>query len=130
MREAWERDVTHAIVVSEFGGHEVLSSAEVERPSPGPTDVLVSVTISGVNFLDVYQRTGVTPLRVPFIAGVEGVGVIAEIGSAVSDLVVGQRVGWLTQIATLRGGRVIGTASTDTKAEAARAAGAEIAVNL
>lgn len=198
MREVREREVMRAVVVSEYGGHEVLSSAEVERPTPGPTGVLVAVTISGVNFLDVYQRTGVTPLRAPFIAGVEGVGVIAEVGSAVPDLVVGQRVGWLsggqgtfadltvveaakavpipdavddetavavlmqgvtahylatdtypvqpgdpvlvhaaaggvgqllTRIATLRGGRVIGTASTDAKAEAARAAGAEIAVD-
>ena len=48
-----------------------------------------------MNFLDVYQRTGATPLRPPFAAGVEGVGVVAEVGTSVPDLQVGQRVGWL-----------------------------------
>jgi len=183
-----------AVVVNELGGPEVLTQAEIPRPSPAPDQVLVDVAISGVNFLDVYQRAGATPLRPPFAAGVEGVGIIAEVGKSVTDLHVGQRVGWfsggqgsfadaaavaaakvvpipdevddetaaavlmqgvtahylaidtypiqpgdpvlvhaaaggvgqlLTQIAKLRGGRVIGTVSTEAKAQAARAAGAD-----
>jgi len=85
-----------AVVVDEFGGPEVLVQADVDRPSPGPGEVLVDVSVSGVNFLDVYQRTGASPLRPPFSAGVEGVGVVAEIGEMVTDLRAGQRVGWLT----------------------------------
>ena len=85
-----------AIVVNEFGGPEVFSRVEVDRPAPEPTQVLVEVTVSGVNFLDVYQRTGASPLQPGFRAGVEGVGVVVEVGSAVTDLRVGQRVGWLT----------------------------------
>jgi NADPH2:quinone reductase len=46
--------------------------------------------------MDVYQRTGGTPVKPPFVAGVEGVGVVAEVGSGVSDLTVGQRVGWFS----------------------------------
>jgi len=85
-----------AVVVNEFGGPEVLVQADIDRPSPGPGEVLVDVSVSGVNFLDVYQRTGASPLRPPFSAGVEGVGVVAEIGEMVTDLRAGQRVGWLT----------------------------------
>lgn len=86
----------HAIVVEGFGGPEVLASAEVDRPTPAAGQVLVGLTVSGVNFLDVYQRSGGTPLRAPFLAGVEGVGRVVEVGAGVTDLVVGQRVGWLT----------------------------------
>jgi NADPH:quinone reductase len=74
----------------------VLITTEVDRPSPGPGQVLVEVAVSGVNFLDVYQRTGATPLQAPFIAGVEGVGVVTEVGASVSTLRAGQRVGWFS----------------------------------
>jgi NADPH2:quinone reductase len=84
-----------AVIMNGIGGPEVLTQAEVDRPSPAPDRVLVEITVSGVNFLDVYQLTGATPLRPPFAAGVEGVGVVAEVGTSVTDLHVGQRVGWL-----------------------------------
>jgi NADPH2:quinone reductase len=51
-----------AVVVNELGGPEVLTLAEIHRPSPAPDQVLVDVAISGVNFLDVYQRAGATPI--------------------------------------------------------------------
>lgn len=85
-----------AVLVSKFGGPRALTSSEVERPTAGSGQILVEVTVSGVNFLDVLQRTGATPLQAPFIAGVEGVGTVVEIGEGVSDLTVGQRVGWLS----------------------------------
>lgn len=85
-----------AIVVEQFGGPGVLREAEIERPEPGPHQVLVRVSVAGVNFLDVYQRTGTTPLRPPFRAGVEGVGAVVAVGGEVTDLRAGQRVGWLT----------------------------------
>jgi NADPH2:quinone reductase len=52
-----------AIVVSEYGGPEALRLVEIDRPRPAPSQVLADVTVSGLNFLDVYQRTGSTPLR-------------------------------------------------------------------
>jgi len=184
----------HAITVQAFGGQDVLTSSDVDRPTPGHRQVLVDVAASGINFFDVYQRTGATPIQAPFLAGVEGVGTIIEVGSEVTDLRVGQRTGWfvggqgsyadftvveankavpipdevdnetavavllqgvtahylatdtypiqpgdhvlvhaaaggvgqmLTQIAKTRGGIVIGTVSTDEKAQAARAAGVD-----
>jgi NADPH2:quinone reductase len=85
-----------AIEVKEFGGPEAFTPIELDRPAPGPGQVLVELKVSGVNFLDAYQRNGATPLQAPFIAGVEGVGVIVETGEEVTDLAVGQRVGWFS----------------------------------
>ena len=51
-----------AIVVNEFGGPEMFTQVEVDRPIPEPAQVLVNVTASGVNFLDAYQRKGASPL--------------------------------------------------------------------
>jgi NADPH:quinone reductase len=86
----------HAIRVNRFGGPEVFTRTEVDRPTPAPNQILVQVTVAGVNYLDVYQRTGVTAVAPPYVAGVEGVGLIVEVGSEVADLLEGQRVGWLT----------------------------------
>jgi NADPH:quinone reductase len=183
-----------AVLVPSTGAADVLQVTEVDRPSPGAGQVLVRVAVAGVNYMDVYQRSGAVPLPTPFVAGVEGVGTVVEAGDGVDDLPVGRRVGWLrggqgsyaeyvlvdaamavplpdavsdevaaavlmqgvtahylatdtyrvrpgdtvlvhaaaggvgqllTQVVTLRGGRVIGTVSTEQKAEVARAAGAD-----
>jgi NADPH2:quinone reductase len=183
-----------AIIVNGFGGPEVFTSTEVERPTPGAGQVLVELTVSGVNFMDAYQRNGTTPVQVPLLAGVEGVGVVVEVDDGVTGIEAGQRVGWLsggqgsfadyavldaakavpipdnvddesaaavlmqgvtahylatetypiqsgdqvlvhaaaggvgqmlTQIAKIRGGIVIGTVSTEEKAQVARLAGAD-----
>lgn len=84
----------HAIVIDRFGGPEVAVWTETERPTPAPTQLLVEVTTSGVNFMDAHQLAGGTPMRAPFIAGVEGVGVVAELGAETTGFHVGQRVGW------------------------------------
>jgi NADPH2:quinone reductase len=84
-----------AVLVSGTGPADVLEVADVDRPSPGPGQVLVEVAVAGVNYMDVYQRTGGAPLATPFVAGVEGVGTVAALGDGVDDLAVGQRVGWL-----------------------------------
>jgi NADPH:quinone reductase len=183
-----------AVLVTSSGAADVLQVTEVDRPSPGAGQVLVRVAVAGVNYMDVYQRSGAVSLPTPFVAGVEGVGTVVEVGDGVDDLPIGQRVGWLrggqgsyaeyvlvdaamavpvpdavpdeaaaavlmqgvtahylatdtyrvqpgdtvlvhaaaggvgqllTQVVRLRGGRVIGTVSTEQKAEIARAAGAE-----
>jgi NADPH2:quinone reductase len=183
-----------AVLVPSSGAADVLQVTDVDRPSPGPGQVLVRVAVAGVNYMDVYQRSGTVPLPTPFVAGVEGVGTAVEVGEGVDDLPIGQRVGWLrggqgsyaeyvlvdaamavpvpeavpdevaaavlmqgvtahylatdtypvqpgdtvlvhaaaggvgqllTQVVKLRGGRVIGTISTDRKAAVARAAGAD-----
>ena len=83
-----------AIRPSQTGGPEVLQLVEVPTPTPGPTEVLVQVAASGLNFIDVYHRTGLYPLPLPLSIGLEGAGTVEQVGSAVSDLKVGARVAW------------------------------------
>ncbi|WP_214415218.1 quinone oxidoreductase family protein [Sphaerisporangium fuscum] len=183
----------HAIVVTTPGGSSALEYTEVPDPVPGPDDVLVDVQAIGVNFIDVYHREGRYPLPTPFVPGSEGAGTVAAVGANVTDVAVGDRVGWqgvlggyaqkavvpaakviplpdevspelaaavllqgltahylshstyavntgddtlvhaaaggvgllLTQMVKLRGGRVIGTVSTEEKEKLARDAGAD-----
>lgn len=185
-----------AILVQEHGGAEVLQYTDVPDPEAGPADVLVQVRAAGVNFLDVYHRTGLYPQKLPLVPGQEGAGVVAAVGSAVHNIKPGDRVAWasgpgsyaelvrvpaanvvkipkaitdetaaaamlqgltahylatstfplkkgdtclihaaaggvgllLTQIAKLRGARVIGTTSSEEKAKRAREAGADYVI--
>jgi NADPH:quinone reductase len=73
-----------AIVVHQPGGPEAMSFEEVEIKKPGPGQVLVRVAVAGVNFIDIYQRRGTYPKKTPFIPGMEGAGVIEEVGEGVS----------------------------------------------
>lgn len=84
-----------AVVVSDRGGPETLTVVDVPPPRPGPGEVAVDVSAAGVNFLDVYHRTGYYQKPLPFTPGVEGCGVITAIGPGVSGLAVGDRVGWV-----------------------------------
>lgn len=185
-----------AILVQEHGGAEVLQYTDVPDPENGPDDVLVKVHAAGVNFLDVYHRTGLYPQNLPLVPGQEGAGVVVTVGSAVHTVKPGDRVAWasgpgsyaelvsvpasrlvkipraitdetaaaamlqgltahylatstfplkkgdtclihaaaggvgllLTQIAKLRGARVIGTTSSEEKAKRAREAGADYVI--
>jgi NADPH:quinone reductase len=83
-----------AIVVSENGGPDVLAIAEQPDPEPGPDEVVVDVAASGVNFADIAKRTGRMPEQLPFIPGHEAAGVVSSVGSQVSGVTVGDRVGW------------------------------------
>lgn len=85
-----------AVVVDRHGGPEVLTIAERRDPRPGPTEVLVDVEAAGVNFIDTYHRSGYYPMTPPFVPGVEGVGVVREVGEQLASLVEpGDRVGWV-----------------------------------
>lgn len=83
-----------AIVVRETGGPEVLEWAEVDAGEPGDGEVLIHHTAVGLNFIDVYHRTGLYPVEPPFTPGVEGVGVVEAVGAGVDDLAVGARVAY------------------------------------
>lgn len=183
-----------AVVVSAFGGPEVLSYERVSPPELRPGHVLARVAVAGVNYRDVYERrSGGGRGEPPFVAGFEGAGVVSAVGDGVAGVAIGERVAWtnvhgsyaelvavpverivpvppqvdldtaaavllqgitahylatttypvadgdtvlvhaaaggtgrlLTQIAKLRGARVIGTTSTAEKADAVRTAGAD-----
>jgi NADPH:quinone reductase len=182
-----------AIRVAATGGPEVLRYEDVPTPAPGNGQALVKIDAAGVNYIDVYQRTGLYPVQPPFIPGQEAGGTVTAVGPGVSEVKVGHRVAYsgvlgayaeyaalpeerlvrlpngvsteqaaaamlqgmtahylatttypikpgdtclvhaaaggvgllLCQIARIRGARVIGTVSTDEKAELAREAGAE-----
>jgi NADPH2:quinone reductase len=83
-----------AIVVTRTGGPEVLALEERELADPGPGNVRIRVRASGVNYIDVYFRTGLYPRPVPFVAGLEGAGEIDAVASDVRGLAVGDRVAW------------------------------------
>jgi NADPH:quinone reductase len=180
------------VVVTGFGGPEVLEGRDEPVPEGGPGKLLVDVEAAGVNYRDIYEREGGYGGTPPFVAGVEGAGTVASVGEGVTEFAAGDRVAWsaapgsyaeqiaveadravpvpdgttselaaasllqgmtaqylasttypvqpddkvvvhaaaggvgllLTQIVAMRGGRVIGTTSTDDKAQLARDAGA------
>lgn len=182
-----------AVRVHEYGGPESMKLEELPTPQPGPGQVLVKVEAAGVNFIDIYQRSGQYQGALPLPMGSEGAGTVEATGPNVSDLKVGDRVGWkdvqgsyathvvapaeklvplppkleaqdgaaimlqgltahylthstyplksgetcllhaaaggvgtlLTQMAKMRGARVIGTVSTEAKAALAREAGVD-----
>jgi NADPH2:quinone reductase len=81
-----------AIRVSHTGGTEVLQYVEIETPQPGSGEALVRMEAIGVNFIDVYHRTGLYKLPLPFTPGSEGAGVVDAIGDGVDVVKVGDRV--------------------------------------
>ncbi|WP_373046691.1 quinone oxidoreductase family protein [Vulgatibacter sp.] len=83
-----------AAVVREFGGPEMLLVDEWPEPEAGPGEVVVQVHAAGVNFIDVYQRSGAYPGRLPRPLGLEGAGTVEVIGAGVEGFSPGDRVAW------------------------------------
>ena len=83
-----------AVLVHEPGGPEVLVTQDLPSPDPGPGELRVEVAAAGVNFIDVYYRTGAYPLPTPFIVGSEGAGVVSAVGAGVTGCQVGDHVAW------------------------------------
>jgi NADPH2:quinone reductase len=83
-----------AIRPAEPGGPEVLTLTEQPDPAPGPGEVVVRTTAIGINYIDVYHRTGLYPAARPIPLGLEGAGVVEAVGEGVDAPRVGQRVAW------------------------------------
>ena len=83
-----------AVVIQETGGPEVLVAQNLPTPVPGPGELRVNVAAAGVNYIDVYYRTGAYPLATPFILGSEGAGVVSAVGSGVTSFKEGDHVAW------------------------------------
>src|SRR3954465_13404499 len=86
--------MAYAIRVYETGGPEVLRGEQVETAEPGPGQVRVRQEAAGLNYIDVYHRTGLYPQPMPFTPGVEGAGIVEAIGPDVASLNVGDRVAY------------------------------------
>ncbi len=81
-----------AIRVHTTGGPEVLRLEEVAPPAPGPGQILLRIEAAGVNFLDVYHRTGLYPVPLPFTPGKEAAGVVERVADGVTAVRAGDRV--------------------------------------
>ena len=86
--------MSQAIQISEYGGPEVLRLVDVAVGDPGPGQVRVRHHACGINFIDVYQRTGLYQNPLPLIPGGEGAGVFEAVGEGVEHLAVGDRVAY------------------------------------
>ncbi|MFQ5773820.1 MAG: quinone oxidoreductase [Kiloniellaceae bacterium] len=86
--------MTKAIRIHEPGGPEVMRWEEVEVGAPGPGQVRLAQTAVGLNFIDVYHRTGLYPVELPSALGMEAAGVIEAVGEGINDLKVGDRVAY------------------------------------
>jgi len=86
--------MTHAIRFHKTGGPEVLVWEEVELGKPGPGEARIRHTAVGLNFVDIYNRSGLYPAQLPSGLGGEGAGVVEEVGPGVADLKPGDRVAY------------------------------------
>ena len=86
--------MTKAVIISKHGGPEVLELKEIELESPGPKEVLIEHVAIGLNFIDVYHRTGLYPINLPSGIGAEGAGIIKETGKDVQNFKAGDRVSY------------------------------------
>jgi NADPH:quinone reductase len=92
-----DRKMAQAIVVEQYGGPEVLQARGVDVGKPGPREVRIAHTRIGVNFHDIYVRSGLyKTLQLPGVPGIEAVGVVLEKGSDVKEWSVGDRIAYVT----------------------------------
>jgi NADPH2:quinone reductase len=89
-------EVMRAISVSQTGGPQVLTAADVPDPEPGPGELLVRVAAAGVNFMDIYQREGRPPYdaSLPYVPGAEGAGAVVAAGPDTTGFGHGDTVAW------------------------------------
>jgi NADPH:quinone reductase len=86
--------MTRVIRVKTPGGIEQFEVADIEIPPPAADEVRIRQTAIGVNFIDIYQRSGLYPMPPARIPGVEGVGVVAAVGANVSSVRLGDRIAY------------------------------------
>ncbi len=89
--------MSKAIRIHSHGGPEVMRWESVPTPEPGPTEALIHHTAVGLNYIDVYFRTGLYKIpSLPAIIGMEGAGVVRAVGAEVKDIAIGDRVAYAT----------------------------------
>lgn len=89
--------MNEAIRIHGHGGPGMLRFESVDLPAPGPTEARIRQSFAGVNYVDIYHRTGLYPVpSLPAVLGVEGAGIVEEVGSDVRHVQVGDRVAYTT----------------------------------
>jgi NADPH2:quinone reductase len=99
--------MSNAIMIHQPGGPDVLRWEPVEVGQPGPGQVRIAQHAAGLNYIDVYHRTGLYPQPLPFVPGVEGAGVVEAVGTRVSTIAVGDRVAYAGPIGGYAEARLI-----------------------
>ena len=99
--------MTHAIRIHAVGGPEAMQWEAVDVGEPGPGQVRIRQHAVGLNYIDVYHRTGLYPLPTPFIPGVEGAGIVEAVGEGVDTHSVGNRVAYAGPIGGYAEARLI-----------------------
>ncbi len=100
--------MVHAIRIHDYGGPEALKWEEVEVGAPGPGEARIRQTAVGLNYIDIYIRTGLYPQpSLPFVPGMEGAGVVTAIGAGVDEVAVGDRVAYAGAIGSYAEERLI-----------------------
>ena len=83
-----------AVQITEYGGPDVMKYVDLPDPIAGPEQAVVDIQAVGVNFTDIYSREGVNPPGLPWVAGVEGAGVVRSVGAGVTNVAVGDNVAY------------------------------------
>jgi NADPH2:quinone reductase len=83
-----------AIQATKAGGPEVLEAVDLPVPAPGPGEILVRHQAVGLNFIDTYHRSGLYPMKMPVVLGLEAAGMIEALGDGVTRFVAGDRVAY------------------------------------
>jgi NADPH2:quinone reductase len=89
-----------AVRIYEYGGPQVLRREKIDVPAPGPGEALVRLDYSGVNYLDIRQRTGDSKVPLPATLGTEGAGIVEATGSDRAGVGTGDRVAWQMKLGT------------------------------
>src|SRR3972149_6320759 len=89
-----EESFMKAVRVHQNGGPEVLRYEEIPVPEPGAGEARGKIEGGGLNYIDIYQRTGLYPLKVPFTLGMEGAGIVDAVGANVVEVKKGDRVAY------------------------------------
>src|SRR5262249_2978048 len=83
-----------AVRVHKHGGPEVLTLEEIPVPEPKAGEARVKIEAIGVNYIDIYHRTGLYPNKPPFVLGMEGAGIVDKVGEEVTQVKKGDRVAY------------------------------------
>ncbi len=87
-------NISKTVQISQFGGPEVMHLVDLPVGEPGPGQIRIRHQACGLNYIDVYQRTGLYPNALPLTLGMEGAGIVEAVGEGVSHLQVGDRAAY------------------------------------